>query len=322
MRRRALLATPMLALAARTVRAQSWPARPVRVIIPFPPGGGIDILIRAVGAELSSRWGQPVIVENRAGASGIIGAEAAARAAPDGYTLLGTVNQTFTTNRFLFRSLPYDPDRGFTPVSLMVQSDHMLLAHPSLEADDVAGLIRLARRRPGNLTYGSFGSGTQPQLVYEAMNQHEKLDILHVPYNGIAPLMLATTRGEVMLATGSASVAGELIRTGRIKALATAGGRRIGQFPKVPTTAEQGYPYIRASIWYGLFAPAGTPDEVLQRIGGDVREILNTPAFAQAQVTSRGLDLVASDGAALAREIREETASVGEIIHAARIEPQ
>ncbi|WP_424140154.1 Bug family tripartite tricarboxylate transporter substrate binding protein [Roseomonas chloroacetimidivorans] len=200
MRRRALLAAPVLALAARTAWAQSWPARPVRVIIPFPPGGGIDILVRAVGAELSSRWGQPVVVENRAGASGIIGAEAAARSAPDGYTLLGTVNQTFTTNRFLFRTLPYDPDKG--------------------------------------------------------------------------------------------------------------------------STGEQGYPYIRASIWYGLFAPAGTPDEVVQRIGKDVREVLNTPAFTQAQVTNRGLDLVASDGPALAREIRDETASVGEIIHAARIEPQ
>ncbi|MCR0984918.1 Bug family tripartite tricarboxylate transporter substrate binding protein [Roseomonas populi] len=322
MRRRALLAAPVLAFAARAARAQSWPARPVRVIIPFPPGGGIDILVRAVGAELSSRWGQPVVVESRAGASGIIGAEAAARSAPDGYTLLGTVNQTFTTNRFLFRTLPYDPDKGFTPVSLMVQSDHMLLAHPSVEADDVAGLIRLAKGKPGSLTYGSFGSGTQPQLVYEAMNQHEKLDILHVPYNGIAPLMLATTRGEVMLATGSASVAGELIRTGKIKALGTAGSRRIGQFPQVPTTGEQGFPYIRASIWYGLFAPAGTPDEVVQRIGNDVREVLNTPAFTQAQVTNRGLDLVASDGPALAREIRDETASVGEIIRAARIEPQ
>ena len=181
MQRRILLATPFLALAARNAMAQAWPTRPVRVIIPFPPGGGIDILIRAASAELSARWGQPVVVENRAGASGIIGAEAAARATPDGYTLLGTVNQTFTTNRFLFRSLPYDPDKSFTPISLMVQSDHMLLAHPSVPADDVAGLIALARAKPGSLTYGSFGSGTQPQLVYEAIKQHEKVDILHVP---------------------------------------------------------------------------------------------------------------------------------------------
>jgi len=322
MLRRILLAAPALALAARPAWAQSWPTRPVRVIIPFPPGGGIDLLLRAAGADLSARWRQPVVIENRGGAAGIVGAEAAARAAPDGYTLLGTVNQTFTTNRFLHRALPYDPDSSFVPISLMVQSDHMLLAHPSLEADDVAGLVRLARSRPGSLTYGSFGSGTQPQLVYEAMNQHEGLDLLHVPYSGIAPLLVAATRGEVMLATGSAGVAGELIRTGRLKALGAAGARRIGQFPEVRTTAEQGFPYIRASIWYGLFAPSGTPPEVVDKVGADLRAVLNAPVFAEAQVANRGLDLVASDGAALAKEIRDETAAVGEIIRAARIEPQ
>ena len=321
MQRRSLLAASLLALAAPT-RAQSFPSRPVRIIVPFPPGGGIDILVRALSGELANRWGQPVVVENRGGAGGVIGTEAVACAAPDGHTLLGTVNQSFTTNRHLFRALPYDPDNGFLPISLMVQSDHMLLAHPSVAADDVPALIALARREPGRLTYGSFGPGTQPQLVYEALKQRQNLDILHVPYTGIAPLMLATTRGEVMLATGSAAVAGELVRAGRMKAIATAGARRLTAFPDVPTTGEQGHPYLLASIWYGLFAPAGTPAAAVDRVGADVRAVLRTPAFAETQVTARGLDLVASEPAVLAAAIREEAASVGEILRAARIEPQ
>lgn len=321
MHRRSLLAAPALVL-AMPARAQGFPVKPLRVVIPFPPGGGVDVLTRAVAAELSQRWGQPVVVENRPGAGGVIGTEVVARAPADGYTLLGTVNQTITAARYLYRSLPYDPDRDLQPISLMVQADQMIVAHPSLPASDLHGLVALARREAGKLTYGSFGIGTQPQLLFETLNRRENLDILHVPYNGIAPLLLAVTRGEVMLSTASAGVAGELLRSGRMKALVNAGPRRLKEFPQLPTTGEQGAPWLQASIWYALFAPAGVPADIAGKITADVQAVLRQPEFAERHATSKGLDLVASDAAGLAQAIREEVPLVAEMIRAARIEPQ
>ncbi|HYZ34011.1 MAG TPA: tripartite tricarboxylate transporter substrate-binding protein [Crenalkalicoccus sp.] len=317
--RRVLLAAPFVATAAR---AQSWPARPVRIVIPFPPGGGIDILVRAAAQDLSAHWRQPVVVENRAGAGGVIGTEAVARATPDGYTLLGTTNQTITSGRFLYKQLPYDPDRDLAPVSLMVSSDQLVLAHPSVPANTLAELVALARREPGKLTYGSFGIGTQPQLLFETLNSRAGLDLLHVPYNGISPLLLALTAGEVMLTTGSAAVAGELLRGGRAKALAVTGTQRVAQFQHVATAAEQGFGYLRATIWYALFAPAGTPDDIIRKVAADLTAVLRAPNFAERQVRAKALDLVASDGAALARVIREEVPLMQTMIQTARIEPQ
>jgi tripartite-type tricarboxylate transporter receptor subunit TctC len=317
------LAAALLALGvAASAAAQTFPARVVRVIVPFPPGGGIDILLRTLAPELTTKWGQPVIVENRAGAGSNTGAEAVAKSAPDGHTLLATVNQTFTSNRFLYKSLPYDPERSFAPITLILQSDHFLLAHPSLPAKDVRELVALAKRQPGKLNYGSFGNGSQPHLIYETLNKREGLDLLHVPYKGISPNITALIAGEVQLATGSAAVAGELLKSGRVKALAIAGKRRAGQFPNVPTTAEEGYPYLLASIWYGLFAPAGTPPAIVEKIGNDVRAILKTPAFTEKHITGRGLDLVASSAGELAATIKEETAAVGEMIRAAGVQPE
>jgi tripartite-type tricarboxylate transporter receptor subunit TctC len=302
--------------------AQSYPSRPVRIVIPFPPGGGIDVLVRAVSERLAARWGQAVIVDNRPGAGSLIGAEAVAHAAPDGYTLMATVNQTFTANRFLYKSLPYDPDRSFAPITLMLQSDHFLLAHPAVPAKNLRELVALAAKPEAKLNYGSFGSGSQPQLVYEGLNQKEKLQLVHIPYKGIAPLLQALTGGEVQLTTGSAGVAGPLLKAGRIKALAIAGKRRSPQFPDVPTTAEQGQPQLLASIWYGLFAPAGTPSDIVERIGSDVREILSQPAFAEQHARSKGLDVVGSTAQEVTATIRDETQAVGALIRAAGVQPE
>lgn len=302
--------------------AQTFPAKPVRVVVPFPPSGGIDLLVRALGPELTAKWGQPVIVENRVGAGGNIGAEAVAKAPADGYTLLATVNQTFTSNRYLYKELPFDPDRSFVPVTIMVQSDQYLLAHPSVPAANLKDLVALAKKEPGKLTYGSFGIGSQPQLAFETLKKREGIDLLHVPYKGIGPLITAITAGEVMVTTGSASVAGELMKGGRLKPLAIGGRRRAAQFPDVPTTAEQGYPYLQVSIWYGLFAPAGTPPAVLDRIGDDVRALLKTPAFAEKHATARGLDVVANTPREALQVIKDESALVGEMIRAANVQPE
>ena len=302
--------------------AQSFPARPVRIVNPFPAGGGIDAVVRALGVELTAKWGQPVLVENRAGAGGNIGAEAVARSAADGYTLLASVNQAFSANRFLYRSLGYDPDKSFAPVSLMVRNDQFFLAHPSLRARDLREAIELARREPGKLSYGSFGIGSQPHLAFSLINRKQGTDILHVPYKGIAPLMSAVTSGEVMLATGTSGVAGELMKAGKLKGLAIAGKQRSPLFPAVPTTAELGYPELLVSIWFGLFAPAGTPQAIVDRIGDDVRAILKSPAFIERHLAARGYDVVASSAAELSAAIRDETMAVAEMIKAAGVAPE
>jgi tripartite-type tricarboxylate transporter receptor subunit TctC len=317
------LIAALLALGAMAPSfADQYPSKAVTVIVPFPPGGGIDVMIRAVAAELSAKWGKPVIIENKGGAGTLIGAEAVARATPDGYTLLATIDQTMVANRFLYQKLPYDADKSFLPITLMAESDHMILANPAVPAKDLRELVALAKREKGKLNFGSFGDGSQPVLVYGLLNKREGLDITHVPYRGVSPLMIATVAGEVQLATASASVAGELLKAKRIKALATAGKTRSPQFPDVPTTAEQGYPYLRSSVWYGLFAPAGTPPEIIKKINADVTAILKTPAFAERNGTSKGLQVVASSPKEFSDRIREDVATTGEMVRAANIKPQ
>ena len=308
-----------LLLAVAPAAAQPFPSNPVRIVVPFPPGG-VDVLIRAVGAELSARWGQPVIIDNRAGAGGLIGAQAVATAAPDGYTLLATINQTLTSNRFLYKSLPYDPDKGFAPVSLMVTSDQFLIANPALPAKDLRGLVALARSGQPPLAYGSFGSGSQPHLLYELLKTQEKLDVTHIPY--IAPAMTAVLGGEIQLSTGSAGVAGELLRAGKLKALAVAGKHRSAQFPDVPTTAERGWPQLLAPTWYALLAPAGTPQALVQQLAADVRAVLTQPAFADRNARSKGLVVIAGGPAELAAAIREDVALTGTMVATARVQPE
>ena len=322
MKFRVFLAALVLAGSALPALAQPFPARTVKFIVPFPPGGGVDIVIRAVAAELTERWKQPVIVENKPGIGSIVGAEAVAKSPADGYTLLATVNQTLTANRFLFKSLPYDPDKSFAPVTIMVRSDQMILAKAVLPVKDLRELVALARREPGKLNYGSYGNGSQPQLAFELLNNREKLEIVHIPYKGIAPLLTALSAGEVDLATGSANVAMGLIKGGKVKPLAAAGKDRLAQFPDLPTTAELGFPWLNVSIWYGVFAPAGTPAAIVAKISEDARAVLRTPAFAERHATSKGLEVVASSPQDVAGVVRDEVAVLAEMVRAARIEPE
>ncbi|MSQ54330.1 MAG: tripartite tricarboxylate transporter substrate binding protein [Betaproteobacteria bacterium] len=311
-----------LTLVAGLSAAQPYPSQAVRIIVPFPPGGGVDVLTRAVAGELTVRWKQPVIVENRAGAGSVVGANAVAQAAADGYTLMATVNQTITSNPFLHKSLPYDPQKSFAPVSLMVQTDMFVLANPAVAARDLKELVDLVRREPAKHNFGSFGVGSQPQLLFETLNKRNGLDLLHVPFNGVAPLLTAIVAGDVELTTGSHAVAGALLRAGKLKALAVAGKKRARGFPEVPTAAEQGHPYLNATIWYALFAPSATRPDILNRISADVRAILAVPEFAERHVTSKGLDTIASTPEELRAVIQEETAVVAEMVKSAGIKPE
>jgi tripartite-type tricarboxylate transporter receptor subunit TctC len=301
--------------------AEDYPSRLVRFIVPFPPGGGVDLVIRAAAQDLSTKWGVPVIIENRVGAGGTIGTEAVYRAPADGYTLLATVNQTITTAPYLFKSLQYDPSK-FAPVTLMVQSDNFILAHPSVPANSLRELVDLVKKEPKKWTYGSFGRGSQPQLLFEYLNSKEGLDLLHVPYNGISPLLIAMITGEVSLTTGSAGVAGEFLRAKKLKALAIAGKKRSPQFPEVPTTEEAGFGYLQSSIWYAVFAPPGTPPDVVKKIGNDLRVILQNPAFVEQQVAAKGLNPIASTPEELANVVRNETAALKTMIDAAHIKAE
>ena len=302
--------------------AQSFPTKPVRIVIPFPPGGGVDLLARTIAAELGPRWGQNVLVENRAGGNSVVGAEYVARAPADGHTLLMTVNTTLTTNPFLLKSLPYDPARSFAPITLVAQGAMLVLAHPSVAAQDLRELVGLARRLPGSLNYASFGPGTQSQLIFESMNRREDIRLVHVPYKGIAPAVTATIAGETQLVVASpGSIPGGIANT-RLRPLAIAGRARSPLFPHVPTTSELGYPYAQALVWMAILAPAGAPSAIVDRIQRDVTAIVREPEFAAKHITGRGWEVVASNPDQLATTIRDELAAMGELFRAADIRPE
>jgi tripartite-type tricarboxylate transporter receptor subunit TctC len=299
-----------------------FPDRPVHIVVPFPAGGGVDVLIRAVAADLSVKWRQPVVIDNKPGAGSLIGADFVARAAADGYTLLATINQTVTSNRFLYKSLPYDPDKSFAPISLMTVSSQFLLANAAVPARNLKELVALAAKSKPPLAYGSFGNGSQPHLVYELLKSKAKIDLTHAPYKGVAPVMTGLVGGEIQLATGSASVAGELMRAGKVKALAIAGPRRSPSFPEVPTTSEMGFPQLQAEVWYALFAPEGTPAAVIRRISEDVRAILLDKEFARKNVSDRGLEVSAGGPDELGRAINADVKATAEMVKAAGVKPE
>jgi len=319
-----MLAAALLALASCLAQGQpaSFATRPVRIVVPYPPGGGIDILARALGPELSAIWGQPVVVENVAGAGGILGTEKVAAAPGDGHTLLMGVNPVVVGNRFLFRSLPYDPDRSLAPVVMIIQSGQMAVAYPSLAAGTMKELVELARKAPGKLAYSSYGNGSQPHLFFETIAKREGVEFLHVPYKGIAPAATAVIAGEVMLTIASPGQLGAMIKAGKLKALAIGASARSREFPAVPTTAEAGFPYAQSSIWFGMFAPASTPPALVERISRDVATIVRRADFAEKQVTSRGFEVVGAGPAEFAAAIKSEVATTGEMIKAAGVKPE
>lgn len=313
------LAGSLLVLTSLAAQAQAYPSKPITVVVPFAPGGGVDVLTRAIGVKLSERWKQPIVFENKAGAGSTIGTAQVAKAAPDGYTLLATVNQTMVGNRFLYKKLAYDPDRSFEPITMMVKADQLIVANAQLPANTLKEVVELARKKPGTINYGSFGNGSQPHLLFSVINDREKLDLTHVPYNGITPNLTALAAGDVQLGSASAGVIAPLVQAGKIKPIAVAGDAPLAQYPKVTTTTEQGFRYAKVSIWYGLFAPAGTPAEIVNQIHSAVRDVLSDPQFVEQNVTARGLDVVASDGRQLRQAIAKEAEDTAAMIKAAGV---
>jgi tripartite-type tricarboxylate transporter receptor subunit TctC len=287
------LALVALALGAGAAAAQGYPTRAVRIVVAYPPGGGIDVMGRQVADRLARDWGQPVVVENRPGGSTIPATELVAKAPADGHTILLTTDATFSINPHLFAKLPYS-DRDFVAVTQLVLLQQMLVVHPSLPARSLAELVALARAKPGTLNYASYGSGSQPQLAAEMLKAKAGIDIVHIPYKGITLAVAAVMAHEVEMTFAGIATGRPQVQAGRIRALAIGGSKRSPLVPDVPTFTELGYPEVETHAWFGLFVPAGTPREALGRIHRDVVAILNDPAFREREIVQKGYDLVAS----------------------------
>jgi tripartite-type tricarboxylate transporter receptor subunit TctC len=289
---RVLLA--VLAAAAGPALAQGWPAKPVRLVVAYPPGGGIDVMSRQIAEKLTAAWGQPVVVENRPGANTIVATDAVAKSAPDGYTVLMTTDATFSINPHLYAKLPFDTQRDFIPVTMLVLLQQLLVAHPSLPAGTLADLIALAKAKPGSINYASYGSGSQPHLSGEMLKYKAGIDLVHVPYKGISLAVPAVMAGEVQLTFAGIATSSAPLKSGRIKPIAIGGAKRSPLFPEVPTFAELGYPEVETHAWFGLFLPAGSPKEAVTRIYQDVKRVIDDPEFRQKQLVDRGYEPIAS----------------------------
>src|SRR5687767_2176260 len=283
-----------LCLSFSCFAAHAWPTKPVRLVVAYPPGGGIDVLARQLADKLTQAWGQPVLVENKPGANTIVAADAVAKSAPDGHTVLMTTDATFSINPHLYKKLPYDAQRDFVPVTMLVLLQQLLVAHPALPANTLEELIKLAKAKPGSINYASYGSGSQPHLAGEMLKNRAGIDLVHVPYKGISLAVPAVIAGEVQLTFAGIATSMPQLKGGRIKALAIGGAQRSPLLPQVPTFAELGYPEVETHAWFGLFLPAGSPQQAISRIHSDVKRILEEPDFRQRQLVDKGYEVVAS----------------------------
>jgi tripartite-type tricarboxylate transporter receptor subunit TctC len=313
--RRAFLAAA--ALASPALAQAPWPNRVVRIIVPFPPGGGTDLLARLIAQHLQMRLGQPFIVENRAGGSGVIGTELVARAAPDGYTLAVNASGPMTILPQLM-SVPYDPLHSFAPVALPAITPLVLVVPPNSPSSSFAELVRRARQEPGRLSICNIGAGSPSQLAAEMFARAFQLDMTHVPHRGSGPALNDAMGGHCDLLFDSGTSSLPVVRSGRLRALGVTSVRRLSQLPDVPTMIENGAPGFEASTWSAMFAPAGTPAEIVTVLNREFRAFMATPAQQErlAQAGSPPLDLSPEE---FAEFLRRETAAWGEVIRSAKI---
>ena len=308
----------LLALLLLAGAAQAFPTKPVRIIVAFPPGGGTDIVARVVGQKLGEGWNQAVVVENRAGASGTIGTESAARAEPDGHTLFMATMGNMTANQHLYPKMAVDPLRAFAPITKVVDVHFVFLANPALAANSVGELIELAKKRPGDIAYSSSGPGGAPHLAMELFKRQANIDLIHIPYKGSSPSISDLIGGRVMLSMDSLVQSFPHLKAKRLKALAVLGPRRAALLPEVPTIAESGLPGYALTNWFGLLAPAATPKETVLKIHADVIRVLRDPEVKK-RITDLGADVVGNSPEEFGAAMRAESAQWAEIIKAANI---
>jgi tripartite-type tricarboxylate transporter receptor subunit TctC len=304
-----------LVMACATAWAQAYPSRPIRLVVPFPPGGTTDILARLLGKGLHEAMGVPVTVDNRPGASSNIGTELVARAAPDGYTLLLSGATSFAVNPHLFPALPFDPLKDFAPIAPVAQNQTVLLVHPSVAARTTQELIALAKARPGMLNYASYGNGTVAHLAAARFASMAGIDITHIPYKGAAAAMTDLMGGQVDMMFDSIVTALPAVRSGRVRALAVSGAQRSPAAPDLPTVAESGVPGYAVVGWFGVVAPAGTPAEIVRRLNTEINRALSRDDV-RAQVVGTGADPMSMSPEAFAAFIRSEHERIGRLIRA------
>jgi tripartite-type tricarboxylate transporter receptor subunit TctC len=318
MRTLKLLVAAWAALLPALLHAQAYPAKPVRIIVPFSPGGATDIVARVVGQKLSELWGQTVIVDNRAGASGNIGGELAAKSPPDGYTLFFPSGSVVTANQHMFRKLSWNPEKDLAAITNVASGPQVIAVHPSFPAKGVRGLIEIAKARPGEITFGSAGIGTQTHLAAENLVYTAGISAVHVPYKGEAPAMVDLIAGQIALLTPNLSAAIGYVQQGRLRALGVTSRKRAPQLPDVPAVAETLTGFENLG-WFGLMAPAGTPRSVIDKVHADTVKALDS-ADIRKRFDDIGMAPVGNTPADFAQAIREESARWVKVIRARKLE--
>lgn len=317
------LLIPIALTSATLARAQShsteFPTKMVKIIVPFTAGGLTDVLVRGLAQELTQQWGQAVVVDNRPGANTIIGAELAAKSAPDGYTLLLANDPTLSANQYLYKKLPYDPVKDFVPVLNLVATEGLLVVREGLAARTLGELIAEAKARPGEVSYGSFGPGSKAHLDTEALARLTGARFNHIPYKGVSEVMQALASGQIDFTLSGVPPAIQLAQAGKIRPIALAAAQRSPLFKDVPTFAEAGVPSLESSSWFGLVAPRNTPAAVVTRIATDISGIIRRPEFQQRYITGVGLRLLDLGPEAYARFLDKDRAEYAERVRAADV---
>jgi tripartite-type tricarboxylate transporter receptor subunit TctC len=313
------LALAMLTVAGN-VGAQTYPTRAIRLLVPSTPGGSVDTLARTIGPRLTERWGQQVIVDNRPGAGGAIAGELVAKAPPDGYTLLiGTV-ASLGTNVSLQKKLPYDPVKDFAPVTLVATQNLMLLVHPSVPAKSVKELVRLGKAQPGKLSFASAGNGTGGHLSGELFKMLAGIEMLHVPYKGVAPALVDVVSGQVSMTFASILSSLPQVRASKLRALAVTGAKRSVAAPELPTMQEAGVKDYESATWYGIVAPARTPQDIVHRLNAEIVAIIKRPETHE-RLSKEGADPVGNSPQEFGGFIQREIEKWRKVIRAAGIQP-
>jgi tripartite-type tricarboxylate transporter receptor subunit TctC len=316
-RTRTTLTAMAFGFAASLAAAQSWPAKPITLIVPFPPGGSSDALARSITTPLSQTLGQPVVVESKPGAGATVGADYVAKAKPDGYTLLmGAVHHTIATS--VYKKLPYDFEKSFTPITTVALVPNVLVVNANSSATDVKSLIALAKAAPGKLSYGSNGNGTVQHLIGTQFSSAAGVELLHVPYKGSAPLTTDLLGGQVDMSFDTLTPLVQHIKAGKLRALAVTTAKRSSTLPDVPTLAEAGMKDFNQGTWFGILAPAGTPKEVVAKLNAEMVKIIQSPEFKK-RMEEIGAEPVGDSPAQMAAQIKDDTVKYARLVKDAKV---
>jgi len=302
-----------LCIVPQPAGAQPFPSKPIRLVLPYPPGGGSDTIARPMAQKLTENLGQQVIVENRGGANGNIGMEAVARSPADGYTIVLALTAQLAINPSLYQKIPYDPVKDYAPITLLGSGTYLLVVHPSLPVKSVKELIALARARPGELAYSSSGNGSGGHLAAELLNSMTGIRMLHVPYKGGGPALMDLIAGQVQVLFATQLASWSHVQSGRVRALAVSTAKRPASLPDLPTIAEAGVPGYDSGVWYGILAPAGTPRDIIARLNSEIVRVLNQPDYRKFLV-GNAIEPVGSPPEQLGQYIKSEIVKWAKVV--------